>query len=377
MKTEDKCHTNIRRALSIFEKISKNSPQIILSYSGGKDSTVTAILLYLWLEKNAKKNIEVNILHNDTLGELKPMKKWTIKFMKTLRKKITKLGYPIKLSVTFPEVIDTFYWRSIVRGYPAPTFKFRWCTYLLKLKPTNKFLTNICKSCEGKCPFILGIRKEESTQRTKIGGEFSPLLKGNSFLKIFPIYHWRKEEIWSFLFSMKKEFKLSPLFRLYANKNIRYGCWFCTVIPHQYANFVGMKNSWLELLRVTYRIVSDIPIFRKKKKQGYSKYGALNFIGRKIMWKSIFTIENLSKTKFYGLDRKINGNTLRETLLTLDVEQISQLDNSKRVQEITKMNKKIPPKYVTILQRKLKELNTKNRFIQDEMLSIFIDEIKE
>ncbi len=52
----------------------------------------------------------------------------------------------------------------MVKGYPAPRIKFRWCTGKLKIDPSNRFIRNVVRA-SGETILILGIRKAESTRR--------------------------------------------------------------------------------------------------------------------------------------------------------------------------------------------------------------------
>ncbi|WP_054856873.1 phosphoadenosine phosphosulfate reductase family protein [Vulcanisaeta sp. JCM 16159] len=152
----------IADAFKVFDEAYTRSRRFILAYSGGKDSTATAILLYKWVLERRPRDLEVVILHNDTMSEILPMEAWARKFMSEFTARMEGLGIEVVREVATPEPTDTFYWRVFVRGYPAPTFNFRWCVDLLKLNPTRRVLARYRDYI-----LIVGSRDEESAARVK------------------------------------------------------------------------------------------------------------------------------------------------------------------------------------------------------------------
>lgn len=127
--------SNVHR---IFKACINNATHVFLAYSGGKDSTALAILLYEWLQQQYNNRPEnITIVHNDTLSEINPMEEWTRTFMNEYAERLKDLGIQVHINMARPKIIDTFYWRVIIRGYPAPTFNFRWCVELLKIQPSR------------------------------------------------------------------------------------------------------------------------------------------------------------------------------------------------------------------------------------------------
>jgi len=125
----------------LFDEMAEKHDELVVAYSGGKDSTLLLLLLYKWLARgDVGQRFKITILHNDTLGEINPMEFWARSFMAEISERIRKLGHMVETIITTPPARDTFYWRVIVRGYPAPNYYFRWC---VKLKPTGKSLKEI------------------------------------------------------------------------------------------------------------------------------------------------------------------------------------------------------------------------------------------
>ncbi len=89
-------------AFKVFDEAYTRSRRFILAYSGGKDSTATAILLYKWTLERKPRNLEVVILHNDTTSEILPMEYWARKFMREFTAKIEDLGVEIIMEIATP-----------------------------------------------------------------------------------------------------------------------------------------------------------------------------------------------------------------------------------------------------------------------------------
>jgi len=329
----------------LFTKIIKPKSRVIIAYSGGKDSTALLILFYNWLRRYTPENIEVVLLHNDTLGEIPPMELWARKFMKQVEHLFDELGYSVKTIITSPPLIDTFYWRVVIRGYPAPSYNFRWCVKLLKRDPTHRILQKSASFNEKKTILLTGLRENESTDRIKsvrqrYGGcssgagkclaYFLSVESFNHIEKVAPLRNWEDIDIWSFL-SLDSTFDISDLLELYSCEGARYGCWHCTLVKVQWGlhSLNNDKYLYLDAARLIYRKISDIPSLRKRKKTGYSKFGALNVAGRAIMFRLFEAVEKISGIKLYGLDEaKTRSNlSLRELFYQLPIEQAEEIIN--------------------------------------------------
>ena len=133
-----------------------------------------AVLLYRWAKERGITGLNVTILHNDTLSEIDLMEKWARKFMKDFKVIMEELGNTVTLKVVTPPPIDTFYWRALVRGYPAPSRSFRWCVKLLKMQPTQKgvAILGLALTFIGVVTAALG--KIVSTPRIPKGGSGLP-----------------------------------------------------------------------------------------------------------------------------------------------------------------------------------------------------------
>jgi DNA sulfur modification protein DndC len=313
----------------VFDKTIKKSNQVTIAYSGGKDSTTLAILFLRWLRLRGVKGLQITLLHNDTMSEIEPMEYWARDFMWTFQRLASELGNHVEIKIARPPIVDTFYWRAIIRGYPAPTRNFRWCVKLLKTDPTTKAIGLIPDDY-----VITGVRELESRERAKLvrqkyGGcplgpskclayYFLKFNEGRS-KKIAPLRDWTNADVWEFLRSVK-DVDISDLLYLYGCEEARYGCWHCTLASVQWGlQVLDKRYLYWDAVRLLYRRISDILELRFKKSKGYSKLGALNACARSILLHLINIAERVSGVRLYGLDESyFGGYSLREILYELD-----------------------------------------------------------
>lgn len=322
---------------------SKKFKKIEIAYSGGKDSTCLSLLVGEWLlSRGLKDEFEIVLVNSDTLSEIPDMREWTLFFMeeftRMLEREMVRTGY----RVVQPRPVDTFYWRVFIRGYPAPTFNFRWCVNLLKRKPAREITSN-----DGI--LVLGHRTDESSSRAKsmkMRLSMCPLTAGRCasyFLsteggveKLYPIADWSEEDVWSYLRSRKDDrvIELDRLFRLYGivEDNVpviraRYGCWHCTLVKDQLAHYIlGGNYLYLESYRILYRVISDMKVFRTPKEMGYSRYGPLKIHARSLLLNALNSVERASGIRFYGLDEAtIQGYSLREIFFKIPEDEANKL----------------------------------------------------
>ncbi|MEM4439839.1 MAG: phosphoadenosine phosphosulfate reductase family protein, partial [Pyrobaculum sp.] len=242
----------------VFDELSKKFNRFVLAYSGGKDSTAVAILLYQWARKR-KPSVEVVVLYGDTLSEINTMEAWAMRFLDEYTKKM-KEYVNTKIEIITPPAVDTFFWRVFVRGYPAPTFNFRWCVENLKVRPAKKALEKYDNAV-----VITGLRDSESAARSAaMKKRFGVCIPGSclgayiwtsDMTKAAPIRNWGEEDVWRFL-AAQRDFDVSPLFALYRVENfkgsVRYGCWHCTLTRMQPGLYLSNKLLYVEALRMIY-----------------------------------------------------------------------------------------------------------------------------
>ena len=114
----------------------------ILGFSGGKDSTCMAQLVWqalsiLPLEKLDKK---IYIVSSDTLVESPQIVERITTSLDKIEKASKESNIPISTNLLRPPITDTFWVRILGLGYPAPTSMFRWCTDMLKIANADRFI---------------------------------------------------------------------------------------------------------------------------------------------------------------------------------------------------------------------------------------------
>lgn len=81
----------ISNAFKVFEDSVKDSTSITIAYSGGKDSTLLAILFFEWLKTHPELSLKINLMHNDTMSEIDPMEDWARSFIWSFKQNVEKL----------------------------------------------------------------------------------------------------------------------------------------------------------------------------------------------------------------------------------------------------------------------------------------------
>ena len=290
--------------------------------------------------RRGEKTPHIVLLHNDTLSEIPEMEEWVDDFVKQFKDNLLRLGVKLRVVFARPKATETWYWRVFVRGYPASTFNFRWCVDMLKIEPTEKALRSYRSHV-----VVVGSRDEESGARARsMASRFGSCTGGGSCLgayftvsndipKIAPIRFWSYEMVWAFL-KAQRDFDVEKLFNLYrglassGSLGGRYGCWHCTLVTRQAANYYRREYLYAEAVRLIYKAVSDLAsLFRERKEGGYSRWGPLNPLGRAIIFNAVKASEELAgRPIFYGLDKaRIWALTLRRIFYQMSPEKADRI----------------------------------------------------
>ncbi len=318
--------------------------EITVAFSGGKDSTLVLLLALKHSEINGTK---VKVVFNDTLGEMPNVKLW----VEMVRKAIEDY---VEFIVTKPLEPMAFWWGLAVKGYPPPNWKFRWCTKFLKTLPFRRTISNVV---------VIGVRKSESKQRSR--KNISTAFEEEGMKKYAPIYDLSEEEVWEALdnlrpFALRIGFPDPRWLRKLYHGDVRFGCWFCTVVKRQNA---------IDTLRVSPFVISgDLKVYlnvverlrqalmrlrneeREEKGWGYTKRGPLTKKGRAIAY-SLFvalsqkeilklSYDDLEVDAFYGLKEKgpLSGKSYVECMRTCDVLEVEE--EAKSLGYFSRLNRK-------------------------------------
>lgn len=262
----------------------------IVGYSGGKDSTLVAHLVFemlLSLPPSERKR-SVHIVANDTLVESPLVVQHIVESMREIDNAARAFDLPLVTKITRPATNQTFWVNLIGRGYPSPNRSFRWCTDRMKILPTSRYIKQQVNH-SGEVILLLGVRRSESATRSASVGRYDNgerLNRHNDLLDCMvfrPIVDLSTEDVWEFLALNEPPWggtylNLIALYRdasggecpvvtqksdapSCGTTSSRFGCWTCTVVEKDRSleGFVeaGFKEfgplldfrDWLVLIR--------------------------------------------------------------------------------------------------------------------------------
>jgi DNA sulfur modification protein DndC len=250
----------------------------VIGYSGGKDST--AILQLIWytlldLKKEDKCHKDVHVISTDTLVENPFVAMWVEKSLERMKEATEQQGLPIIPHRLTPAVKDRFWVNLIGKGYPAPRYKFRWCTDRLKIFPSNTFINSLVDQ-RGEAILVLGTRKAESTVRAASMEHYENIktntrradgLTANASLDrvwvYTPIAEWTNDDVWVYLNSVANpwNFPNQDLMGMYQGAteggecplvvdkstqscgDSRFGCYVCTMVSEDKSMSAMIAND--------------------------------------------------------------------------------------------------------------------------------------
>ena len=252
----------------------KESFPWLIGYSGGKDSSCTAQLVFRAISELKKEGYQLNrrvyIFSSDTMIENPLVKEIIEENIKLINAKSKEMNLPIEALILRPSIDRTFWVNVIGRGYPTPNTMFRWCTDRLKIEPANDFVKK-CIDKNGEVIMVLGVRDGESGTRDRVLKTHT--IEGESLMKhttmvnayIFaPIRHLETKDVFTYLAGYESPWGSDnkrlfafyeesgggecPLFLSQSDKtstnscgNTRMGCWVCTVVSKDksLSGFIG------------------------------------------------------------------------------------------------------------------------------------------
>lgn len=189
---EEKAHSFIKNVIETQKR------PVTVSYSGGKDSLVTLLLV-------RDTSTEFDILFADTGLEFSET-------VENVRQTAKELSLPLKIHSSG----DSF-WQSI-DNFGPPTVEARWCCKVCKLGAITQVIE---QNYENGCLTFIGQRKYESQIRANSEHIWKNPSVGNQ-IGATPIQNWTALHVWLYLFWKKA--KYNPL---YEEGFDRIGCWLC------------------------------------------------------------------------------------------------------------------------------------------------------
>lgn len=223
----DEAHSFIRNAASKFPE-----ERMVVSFSGGKDSTVTADLAV-----KALSNPSLVHIFGDT----------TLEFPSTIE-------YAHRFRDAHPDAIfqiakndeQNFY--DVCEDIGPPARMMRWCCSMFKTGPITRVINSLYRSQQ--ILTFYGIRKSESVSRSKYNRieDSADAVKIQQQTVASPIFFWKDIDIWLYLIAENVDF--NDAYRLGYD---RVGCW-CCPNNNQRAQFLSkiympeQSKKWREFL---------------------------------------------------------------------------------------------------------------------------------
>ena len=188
-----------KKARDFIKNVVETSKRpVTVSYSGGKDSLATLLLVRDTLN-------EFDVLFADTGLEFPET-------VDNVKQTANRLSLPLKIHSSG----DSF-WQSI-DSFGPPTVEARWCCKVCKLGAITQLIE---QNYENGCLTFIGQRKYESEIRANSEHIWKNPSVGNQ-IGATPIQNWTALHVWLYLFWKKA--KYNPL---YEEGFDRIGCWLC------------------------------------------------------------------------------------------------------------------------------------------------------
>lgn len=253
----------------------------IIGFSGGKDSTLVAQLVFAALMDISPSHLnrKVHLIANDTLVESPLVVSHLMQSLQEIETGARIHGLPFTVATTKPELVHTFWHLLIGKGYPSPNQQMRWCTDRLKIQPTSRYIRDQV-AANGAAVILLGVRSNESEARRRRVESYknnadSNLSPHNNLVGAYiyrPIVDLTTDEVWELLSSYPPAWggDNSRLVKLYRDaaggecpvvlsqedapgcgtNSSRFGCWTCTVVEKDKSlqGFVDSGNLQYEPL---------------------------------------------------------------------------------------------------------------------------------
>jgi len=217
----------VRETASKFDE-----EKVVLSFSGGKDSTVTA-------------DVVVKALSNPSLVHI--FGNTTLEFPSTVT-------YAERFRENHPQAIFLFaknddqVFMDVCEDIGPPARLMRWCCSMFKTGPITRVINSLYRSQQ--ILTFYGIRKWESASRSKYNRveDDAESVKIQQQTVASPIFFWKDIDIWLYILSEEVDF--NEAYRLGYD---RVGCW-CCPNNNQRAQFLSRiymperSKSWRDFL---------------------------------------------------------------------------------------------------------------------------------
>lgn len=204
----DRLNSLIDEATGFIREVSSkyDEEKLVISFSGGKDSTVTDDIV-----KKALSNPSIVTIFGNTTLEFPT----TIEYAERYRN-----DHPHAIFQIAKNEEQVF--MDVCEDIGPPARMMRWCCSMFKTGPITRILNSLYR--EQRILTFYGIRKAESVSRSKynrVEGD-SESVKIQKQTVASPIFFWNDIDVWLYILSEKIDFNYA--YRLGYN---RVGCWCC------------------------------------------------------------------------------------------------------------------------------------------------------
>lgn len=198
---KDEAYLFVRNAASKFDE-----EKIVISFSGGKDSTATADVVV-----KALSNPNLVHIFGDTTLEFPT----TIEYIKRFRK-----DHPQTIFEVARNDEQNFY--DVCEDIGPPARMMRWCCSMFKTGPITRVINGFYRNQQ--ILTFYGIRKSESVSRSKYNRieDAAESVKIQQQTVASPIFFWKDIDVWLYLMAENVDF--NDAYRLGYD---RVGCWCC------------------------------------------------------------------------------------------------------------------------------------------------------
>lgn len=236
----NKAHLNVitHEAIEYIREISdgKTEAEMFVSFSGGKDSTVTSDLVLNALGKN------IIHIYGDTTLEYPTSEIYVRRFRKT---------HPLIPLLTAKNKDQDF--NNLCEVIGPPSRVMRWCCTVFKTGAITKKIDSTFKDVKQLLTFQ-GIRRNESLSRSKYDRD-SNESKIKKQISANPIIDWLDFDVWLYLISNNVDFNDA-----YKQGFSRVGCWCCpnNSAWSEFLSSIYMNEEYTKFRNILYTFAEKI-----------------------------------------------------------------------------------------------------------------------